>query len=164
MKASPAPEPEADGSAAIDPVTGPQTNAALAALLRWEAAGGTWVMRAGKSRSTVVDLTTCDGGDVMGQLVSSSPEFVAYVRAGVKEGPDPDGSEIVAPKSAASLESRPNGIQIGWPASLRLSTTPRPSPHQRHAGLPDLRPRATPIVTRDRRLPSVQAQNQSPEV
>lgn len=88
MKASPAPEPEGDGSAAIDP-TGRQTNDALAALLRWEGAGGMWVMRAGKGRSTVVDLTTCDGGDVMGQLVSSSPEFVAYVRAGVKEGPDP---------------------------------------------------------------------------
>ena len=69
----------------MNPAPGPD---ALAALLRWEAAGGKWVVRAPDGASTVVDLTTCDGGDVMGRLVSSSPEFVAYVRAGMRDEPD----------------------------------------------------------------------------
>ncbi|MBK8460131.1 MAG: hypothetical protein WAS07_15850 [Micropruina sp.] len=88
MNASPAPEPDNDESAAIDPDAGPGTRDALAALLRWEQAGGEWVMRAEQATSTVVDLTTCDGGDVMGQLVSSNPEFVAYVLADVSQVPD----------------------------------------------------------------------------
>jgi hypothetical protein len=67
------------GPVRVDPASEPD---ALAALLRWEAAGGEWVVRAPDGASTVVDLTTCDGGDVMGRLVSSSPEFVAYVRSG----------------------------------------------------------------------------------
>lgn len=64
----------------------PSPTDALAALRRWEAAGGTWVVRPGSGRSTVVDLTTCDGGEVMGRLFSSSPEFVAHVQAGAGEG------------------------------------------------------------------------------
>ena len=61
---------------------------ALAALLRWEAAGGEWVVRSRDDSSAVVDLITCDGGEVMCQLMSSHPEFVAYVRDGVKNRPD----------------------------------------------------------------------------
>ncbi|HEY3407609.1 MAG TPA: hypothetical protein VGK53_05500 [Propionicimonas sp.] len=64
----------------VNPVPEPD---ALAALLRWEAAGGEWVVRAPDGASTVVDLITCDGGDVMGRLVSSLPEFVAYVHTGI---------------------------------------------------------------------------------
>lgn len=67
------------GTVGVSPAPEPD---ALAALLRWEAAGGEWVVRAPDGASMVVDLTTCDGGDVMGRLVSSSPEFIAYVRAG----------------------------------------------------------------------------------
>lgn len=90
MKASPEPEPESDsdGWVANDPITRTQTTDALAALLRWEGVGGTWVLIAREVGSTVVDLLTCDGGEVMGQLVSSSPGFVAYVRAGIQDGPD----------------------------------------------------------------------------
>jgi hypothetical protein len=56
-----------------------QTRDALASLLRWEASGATWVLRDRTDRWAVVDLLTCDGGEVMGRLASSEPEFVTYV-------------------------------------------------------------------------------------
>ena len=61
---------------------------ALVSLQRWEAAGGTWLVREGGSGSTVVDLITCDGGQVMDQLVSSDPDFLAYVQEGPRNRPD----------------------------------------------------------------------------
>lgn len=67
-------------------MTAPRT--ALATLVRWEEAGGTWLVRPGVGGSTVVDLITCDGGEVMDQVVSSDPEFVAYVRDGTKNRRD----------------------------------------------------------------------------
>lgn len=85
---SPRTEGGGDGATRSDPDSGPSATDALAALLRWEAAGGTWVMHAVTVGSTAVDLITCEGGEVMGQLVSSNPDFVAYVRVGVTETPD----------------------------------------------------------------------------
>jgi hypothetical protein len=69
-----------------EPGAGRESPDALAALLRWEAAGGTWVAHA-HGGSTIVDLATCDGGEVVGHLSSTLPEFVAYVGRGVKEAP-----------------------------------------------------------------------------
>ena len=65
--------------APIAQATAPE-GAALNSLLRWEAAGGTWVERAAGD-SLVVDLISCDGGEVMGRITSSRPEFIAYVRS-----------------------------------------------------------------------------------
>ena len=85
MTASPPPPlPTADGPGGSEPATRPEGPDALAALLRWEAAGGTWVAHA-QGGSTTVDLITCDGGEVVGHLNSTSPEFVTYVRAGHDE-------------------------------------------------------------------------------
>lgn len=62
---------------------------ALAALLRWEASGAGWVLRSLDAGGAVVDLLTCDGGQVVGRLLSSEPGFVAHVRtsAAGKGGP-----------------------------------------------------------------------------
>jgi hypothetical protein len=54
---------------------------ALAALLRWEASGADWVLRELDAGRAVVDLLTCDGGEVMGRLASSEPGFVGHVSA-----------------------------------------------------------------------------------
>ncbi len=59
---------------------------ALAALLRWEAAGGTWVQRGRSGGALVVDLVTCDGGEVVGELRSPDPAFVAHVLGGSDRG------------------------------------------------------------------------------
>ncbi len=58
------------------------TQDALAAVRRWEQAGGTWKLREARGEHVVVDLITCDGGEVMDQVASSDPEFVAYVQGG----------------------------------------------------------------------------------
>ena len=57
-------------------------------MLRWKAARWTRVERT-QGGSTVVDLITCDGGEVVGRLSSSRPEFVAYVRGGLNDAPNP---------------------------------------------------------------------------
>lgn len=67
-------------------MTGQENREALAALLRWEAAGGTWVRRGQRGGAPVVDLVTCDGGEVMGELTSSEPGFVAHVLGGADLG------------------------------------------------------------------------------
>lgn len=67
-------------------MTGQEDPEALAALLRWEAAGGTWVRRGQRGGAPVVDLVTCDGGQVMGELTSSDPGFVAHVQGGADGG------------------------------------------------------------------------------
>jgi hypothetical protein len=54
---------------------------ALAALLRWEASGAAWRLHEDDGTEAVVDLLTCDGGDVVGRLTSADPRFVGYVRA-----------------------------------------------------------------------------------
>lgn len=65
----------------------PQENRdALAALLRWEAAGGTWVRRDRSDGAVIVDLVTCDGGEVVGELESPDPGFVAHVLGGSDGG------------------------------------------------------------------------------
>ena len=48
--------------------------------MRWEAAGGTWMERAAGD-SIVVDLISCDGGEVMDRIISSRPDFITYVRS-----------------------------------------------------------------------------------
>ncbi|QGF24559.1 hypothetical protein [Raineyella fluvialis] len=62
-----------------------ETPNALAALLRWEASGATWELRTSGAERAVVDLCTCDGGQVVGRLVSSDPDFLAHVRGSVRE-------------------------------------------------------------------------------
>jgi len=57
-----------------------ETSNALAALLRWEAAGATWRLRSIGPGPAVVDLLTCDGSEVVDRVVSSDPDLVAYVR------------------------------------------------------------------------------------
>lgn len=52
----------------------------LEALRRWEASGATWVLRSIDTDGARVDLVSCDGGEVMGQLASADAAFVAYVR------------------------------------------------------------------------------------
>ncbi|MCA0293991.1 MAG: hypothetical protein LCH96_01530 [Actinobacteria bacterium] len=54
---------------------------ALAALRRWEASGATWELRTLDDAGADVDLVSCDGGEVMGRLVSADADFVADVRA-----------------------------------------------------------------------------------
>ena len=76
------------------------TRHALAALARWEAAGGTWLVRPDAGESTIVDLITCDGGEMMGQLVSSDPDFVAYVREGVEKRPTGRGARDTGENSS----------------------------------------------------------------
>lgn len=61
-------------------MTQQETPDALVALLRWEVSGATWTAREASAHSAVVDLITCDGAEVVGRLVSSDPEFVAYVQ------------------------------------------------------------------------------------
>jgi hypothetical protein len=53
----------------------------LAALLRWEASGATWVVTSVDGPTVSVDLVSCDGGEVMGHLASAEPGFVAHVLA-----------------------------------------------------------------------------------
>nr|WP_300150525.1 hypothetical protein [Propionicimonas sp.] len=55
---------------------------ALAALLRWEASGADWVLRELDAGRAIVDLLTCDGGEVTGRLASAEPGFVRYVLIG----------------------------------------------------------------------------------
>ena len=52
---------------------------ALDALRRWEQSGATWALRSLDAGVAEVDLISCDGGERMGRLVSSEPDFVAYV-------------------------------------------------------------------------------------
>lgn len=59
---------------------------ALPALRRWEAAGAGWVLRAVADGRAVVDLLTCDGGDVVGRLASDDPAFLDYVSAAAPSG------------------------------------------------------------------------------
>lgn len=76
-----------EGSAAIDPQGRPGTPDALAALLRWETAGGEWVVRSRNGKFAVVDLISCDGGSVMGHLASSDPDFIDHVRPEATDDP-----------------------------------------------------------------------------
>jgi hypothetical protein len=52
---------------------------ALEALRRWEQSGASWALRSLDAGVAQVDLISCDGGELMGHLVSSEPDFVAYV-------------------------------------------------------------------------------------
>ncbi len=52
---------------------------ALAALRRWVASGATWQVRRLGPDGAEVDLVSCDGGETMGHLSSSDPDFVAHV-------------------------------------------------------------------------------------
>ena len=63
----------------MEPVSERKASDALAVLQRWEASGAVWVLRSSGAGSAVVDLLTCDGGEVMGRLESADPEFVAHV-------------------------------------------------------------------------------------
>lgn len=57
----------------------------LAVLRRWEDAGGTWRVVLDRPGRLELELLTCDGGEVMGQVVAAPPgaALSAYVtRAG----------------------------------------------------------------------------------
>lgn len=62
-------------------MTEPETPDAAGALLRWQATGATWVLRGWEGEAAVVDLLTCEAGEVVGRLRSSDPAFVARVSA-----------------------------------------------------------------------------------
>jgi hypothetical protein len=46
----------------------------LAALRRWEDSGGTWRVVVRAPERLVVELLTCDAGEVMGRLVAAPPD------------------------------------------------------------------------------------------
>jgi hypothetical protein len=46
----------------------------LSVLRRWEDAGGTWRVVVRGPERLVVELLTCDAGEVMGRLVSAPPD------------------------------------------------------------------------------------------
>jgi hypothetical protein len=53
----------------------------LTALRRWEDSGGTWRVVVRVPDRLVVELLTCDAGEVMGRLVATPPDAAsaAYV-------------------------------------------------------------------------------------
>jgi hypothetical protein len=53
----------------------------LEVLRRWESSGGTWRVVVRTSDRLVLDLATCDGGEVMGRLEAAPPdaELAAHV-------------------------------------------------------------------------------------
>jgi hypothetical protein len=55
----------------------------LTALRRWEDSGGTWRVVVRAPERLVVELLTCDAGEVMGRLVAAPPDadFEGYVAA-----------------------------------------------------------------------------------
>ena len=55
-------------------------------LLRWEGAGGTWRVVGMDDRGVQLELLTCGGDEVMGQLRSAEPDLVTYVG---REAADP---------------------------------------------------------------------------
>ena len=52
---------------------------ALARLLRWEDAGGTWRRESGGAEQASVVLCRCDGGEEVERIVSSDPELLAFL-------------------------------------------------------------------------------------
>lgn len=60
---------------------------ALDALRRWERSGARWTLRSFDGGVADVDLISCDGGELMGRLVSSEPDFVAYVLDDLRPSP-----------------------------------------------------------------------------
>jgi hypothetical protein len=65
----------------------------LTALRRWEDAGGTWRVVVRAPERLVVELLTCDAGEVMGRVVSAPPDqgLAAHVAA-AEPDPRPDES------------------------------------------------------------------------
>jgi hypothetical protein len=55
----------------------------MTVLRRWEEAGGTWKVVVRAPERLVVELLTCDAGEVMGRLVSAPPDqaLAAHVAA-----------------------------------------------------------------------------------
>ncbi|MGZ6792892.1 MAG: hypothetical protein ACXVFV_08055 [Mycobacteriales bacterium] len=49
----------------------------LAALLRWEQHGGTWVVLSRTPDGAVLSLRRCDGGEEADRLAVTSPEALA---------------------------------------------------------------------------------------
>lgn len=60
----------------------------LAALLRWEASGGTWQVAARRPDRVTVVLCRCDGGEEVDRLVSVDPSLIAYL-----DGRDASGDD-----------------------------------------------------------------------
>ncbi|HNN49024.1 MAG TPA: hypothetical protein PKM12_08605 [Marmoricola sp.] len=55
------------------------SSSALDQLQRWEDAGGTWQVRSRTTRSVVLSLRRCDGGEEVDQINSSDSELLAYL-------------------------------------------------------------------------------------
>jgi hypothetical protein len=52
---------------------------ALARLIRWETAGGTWRVGSRGPDGASVILCRCDGGEELERLVSSEPELLEFL-------------------------------------------------------------------------------------
>ena len=58
---------------------GTESTSALARLLRWEDAGGTWRREGGSAEQASVALCRCDGGEELERIVSSDPELLRFL-------------------------------------------------------------------------------------
>ncbi len=67
----------------------PERTSALRRLLRWEAAGGTWVVTTLTASQASVALCTCDGGEQVEAVTSSDPELLAFLAAREASGDAP---------------------------------------------------------------------------
>ena len=52
---------------------------ALARLIRWETAGGTWRVAGRGANGASVVLCRCDGGEELERLVSSDPDLLEFL-------------------------------------------------------------------------------------
>ena len=62
-------------------MSGAAPTSALARLLRWEDAGGTWRCESGGAEQASVVLCRCDGGEEVERILSSDPELLAFLRS-----------------------------------------------------------------------------------
>ena len=53
----------------------------LAALQRWETAGGTWRLGGRRGDTITITLCRCDGGEEVDRLVSAEPALIEYVES-----------------------------------------------------------------------------------
>ncbi len=67
----------------------------VAALRRWELAGGTWHVSSSTDDVVTISLCRCDGGEEVERLVSRDPTLCAYVTARPSSEADkPAGGEV----------------------------------------------------------------------
>ncbi len=69
----------------------PTSSADLDRLLRWETAGGTWVLAGERADSVTIALCRCDGGEEVERMTSADPAVRAYVDAADRSRSGTDG-------------------------------------------------------------------------